>query len=177
MGPVRLRALRMTDLGMINIFHNDEEINALTGGRKRFVSAEYDEQWLKDKMLNNENQVYCGIAIDSLIGYTSLNNIDLVNRHADWGGIIIQQAMRGKGYGTQAALQMLKYGFHELGLEKISGQWLMQNMVSITMAKMIGFVQEGILRRDRFKNNQWYDMLIMSLLKEEFEIKYKEYYL
>jgi RimJ/RimL family protein N-acetyltransferase len=34
--------------------------------------------------------------------------------------------------------------------------------------KKVGFVQEGILRKSIFKNNKFIDMVIMSVLKDEF---------
>ena len=182
MKEIRLRALQMGDLASINYWHNDEEINALTCGQRRFVSVVLDEQWLRNKLLNNDDQVYCGIWLpeqgfsDALIGYTSLNNIDLVNRQAEWGGIVLDQSKRGQNYGTQAAMQILKYGFHELGLEKISGRWLVENVTSIAFAHLLGFQKEGVLRREVFKSNHWHDVLMMSVLKEEFEIKFKIYY-
>ena len=43
---VYLRAFEITDLTLINKWHNDDEINSLTGGNKYFVSSEYDKKWL-----------------------------------------------------------------------------------------------------------------------------------
>lgn len=177
---VYLRAFELKDLELINKWHNDVNLNSLTCGRKFFVSSLYDRNWIEDKILNNQNQVYCAICeveSNNMIGYSSLNSINYVNKNAFWGGIVIgDYKARNKGYASQAAFQLMKYGFYELGLIKITGKWLPENKISVFMAKNLGFKQEGLLRKDVYKNNQFYDVLIMSILKEEFEHKYCEFY-
>lgn len=169
-----LRAFEISDLEILNKWHNDEQLNMLTGGRKHFVSKEYDKKWLEDKMLNNSNQIYCGICCSEngeMIGYTSLINIDFVNRNAFWGGILIgNENARSKGYASKAAFLLMKHAFFELGLLKVYGEWLVENKVSTFMSKMIGFRQEGILRNHIYKNNAFHDVLIMAIFKEEYEI-------
>jgi ribosomal-protein-alanine N-acetyltransferase len=173
--PIFLRAFEISDLELLNKWHNDDQINILTGGRKHFVSKEYDKKWLEDKMLNNANQIYCAICCSEngkMIGYISLTGIDFVNRNAFWGGIIIGDLnARSKGYASKAAILLMNHAFFELGLLKVYGNWLAENKVSIFTAKMIGFKQEGILRSHIFKNNVLHDVLIMSILKNEFEQK------
>jgi ribosomal-protein-alanine N-acetyltransferase len=172
---ISLRAFELSDLMLLNAWHNDANINALTGGQQYFVSSEYDKKWIEDKIFNNQKHVYCMICNTSwAVGYISLTDINWVNRTANWGGVIIDPQHREKGAATQAALQMLEYGFFELGLQKITGKWLIENTVSIFMAKILGFVQEGVLRKDVFKGGQFHDIIIMSMLKEEFIEKYKD---
>lgn len=175
---IYLRAFEMKDLELLNRWHNDSEINTHTGGRKYFVSPDYDRKWLEEKIFNNQNQVYCAICeqlTSKMVGYISLNDIDLINRHAFWGGILIgDKNYRNKGVATQAAIKLLKYGFFEIGLNKIHGRWLTENKTSIFLGQMLGFRKDGLLRKEVFKNNQYYDVLIMSILKEEFEQKLTE---
>ena len=171
---VYLRAFETTDLELLNQWHNDEEINLLTTGRKYFVSSEYDKKWLENKMFDNNSQVYCAICeteSKKMIGYTGLTEIDYVNRKAFWGGLVIgDKAARNKGFATSASIQILKYGFCELGLNKIWAYWLDEHKTALfTTGKMLGFVKEGLLRQDVFKGNKFHDVIIMSLLKADFE--------
>ena len=72
-----------------------------------------------------------------------------------------------------AMKEMLDYGFHQLGLNKI---WLrvdIDNQRAIQSYKRMGYVEEGILRQDRLRNGKFIDRLRMSILKEEF-IKMKK---
>jgi ribosomal-protein-alanine N-acetyltransferase len=89
---VFLRAFEKDDLFLLNEWHNDENINSLTTGRKYFVSSEYDKKWIEERVLDNYNQVYCAICDNEtkkMVGYTSLTKIDYINRKAFWGGLII----------------------------------------------------------------------------------------
>ena len=169
-----LRAFEPDDLKLINEWHNDEDINSQTGGVKYFVSSFYDKKWLEDKMLNNRDNVYCAICEHEsakMVGYISLNNIDYRNRKADWGGIVLgDKTKRSKGYASEASFQILKYGFEELGLNKVTGYWLESNTASIIIGKLFGFRKEGTLRQDVFKNGEFRDVTVMSIIKEEYQV-------
>ncbi len=52
----------------------------------------------------------------------------------------------------------------------MSGSWLDDNKVSLFVGKMLGFQQEGVLRRYVYKSGRHHDMIIMSMLREEFEV-------
>jgi ribosomal-protein-alanine N-acetyltransferase len=174
---IYLRAFEPGDLELINKWHNDDEINSLTTGRKYFVSSEYDKKWLLDKMLDNKSQVYCAICEEvskKMIGYTGLTEIDYLNRKAFWAGLVIgDKSSRSKGYATSTSIKILSYGFYELGLNKIWGYWLDDHKTAqFTTGLMLGFVKEGLLREEVFKGNKFHDVFIMSLLKVDFE-KYK----
>lgn len=173
-----LRALELNDLDLIHKWQTDDNINKLTGGNKFFISKERVKRWIEDKIHNDTKQIYCAICecqSGNMIGYASLNNIDFINRKADWGGILIgDYEARNRGFASQAATLLMRHGFFELGLQKISGKFISSHQVSIFMAKMLGFKVEGTLRREVFKNNAYHDILLMSILKEEFEIKLSE---
>lgn len=168
-----LRAFEYEDLELIHQWHTDEEINLLTGGNKFFISKERERKWLEDKMLNDRNQIYCAICdteSSKIIGFTSLNEIDYINRKAFWGGLVIGDKLnRNKGFAASASIQILTYGFCELGLNKISGKWLLEHKTAIINGRMLGFITEGILRQEVFKVNKFHDVLVMSLLKANFE--------
>jgi len=170
---VYLRAFELEDYKLINAWRRDDAIYRLTAGDTHFVSSERDRKWVEDKIFENQHQVYLAICLredESMIGYLSLVGIDYRNGHAEWGGIVIgDEKHRGHGYSTQAAYLLLEYAFDELGVQRISGSWLDDHKVSQFMARMMGFQQEGVLRRSVYKGGRHHDVVIMSMLKEEFE--------
>jgi RimJ/RimL family protein N-acetyltransferase len=169
---VYLRAFEYSDLELINKWHNDDEINLLTGGNKYFVSSEYDKKWIENKMLDNLRDIYLGICLkndNKLIGYISINGIDYRNRTAIWGGIIIGfKNERGKGYAVEAANLMLDYVFNELGINCLYAYWLEKHTSSIKLGEKLGFKKEGILRERIFKSGQYNNEVVMSILAKEF---------
>ena len=125
---VYLRSFEYEDLKLIHQWHTNEGINMLTGWNKFFISKERERKWIEDKMLNDHNQIYCAICKDEnqkMMGYTSLNEIDYINWKAFWRGLVIgDKSNRNKWFATSALIQILTYGFYELGLNKITGKWL-----------------------------------------------------
>lgn len=55
-----------------------------------------------------------------------------------------------------------------MNLEKV---WLgvnAANMAALSCYKKAGFQEEGILRKEVFRNNKYYDIIRMSILREEY---------
>lgn len=168
-----LRAFEPDDFQKINTWRRDEEVYRLAGGNQYFVSSERDRQWVLDKIKNNQSEIYlamCLVENDLMIGYISLTGIDYRNSRAEWSGIVIgEKQYRGQGYATHAIYLLLEYAFDELGLHRISGYWLAENTTSLFVGKMMGFRQEGVLRDYVYKTGKRHDIIIMSMLKDEFE--------
>lgn len=59
----------------------------------------------------------------------------------------------GKGYGTEALVLMLDYGFGICNLHRIE--------------RKIGFQREGVQRDALFYNHQYHDSIPMSMLSSE----------
>lgn len=170
---IYFRAFEPDDYQRINLWRRDEEVYRLTAGNRLFVSAERDRQWVLEKSLGDKTEIYLAICLaenDLMIGYVSLADIDYRNGRAEWSGIVIgEKEYRGQGYATQAIYVLLEYAFDELGLHRVSGSWLAENSVSLFVGRMMGFHQEGVLRDYVFKDGKRHDLVIMSILKPEFE--------
>lgn len=170
---IYLRAFEPDDYRKINLWRRDEEVYRLTGGNRYFVSSERDRQWVLEKILDNQTEIYlamCLVENDAMIGYVSLHDIDYRNGRAEWSGIVIgEKEYRGQGFATQAIYLLLEYAFDELGLHRVSGSWLAENTTSLFVGKMMGFRHEGILRDYVYKCGKRHDMVIMSMLRPEFD--------
>jgi ribosomal-protein-alanine N-acetyltransferase len=170
---IYLRAFEPDDYKKINAWRRDEDVYRLTGGNRFFVSSERDKQWVLEKILNNQTDIYLAICLeenDAMIGYVSLSDINYRNGRAEWSGVVIgEKDYRGQGYATQAIYLLLEYAFDELGLHRVSGSWLAENTVSIFVGKMMGFRQEGVLRDYVYKEGKRHDMIVMSMLRPEFD--------
>ncbi|MEW5251338.1 UDP-4-amino-4,6-dideoxy-N-acetyl-beta-L-altrosamine N-acetyltransferase [Microbulbifer discodermiae] len=86
---------------------------------------------------------------------------------ADWGFYLAPGARRGAGklLGRSA----LSYGFKQLGLHKLCGQVLQFNERSIRLHKKLGFSQEGVLKEHYFDGSQYYSVICLRLLRDEWE--------
>ncbi|MFS0673685.1 GNAT family N-acetyltransferase [Ornithinibacillus sp. 179-J 7C1 HS] len=126
--------------------------------------------WIK--MCINKTNGYEQKAIETEegkhIGWVDLKNMDQLNKHAELGIAIGDKEYWGKGFGLAAMNEMLSWGFHELGLNKIWLRVEVDNEKAIRSYKHAGYVEEGILRQDRLRNGEFVDRLRMSILRQEF---------
>ena len=72
------------------------------------------------------------------------------------------------GYATEAAQEMLKYGFEKFGFNKIQGVCMSCNPASRRVMEKIGMKFEGTLRQDLLKDGIYYDIDRLSILKSEY---------
>ena len=103
----------------------------------------------------------------SAIGTVGLQNIDLRNRHAEFGRFMIPDIQyRNKGYGYQAVRLILEYSFDHLNLNRVYLDVLEYNSAAISLYEKMGFEQEGIKQKHIYKNGRYHNLICMSLLKE-----------
>ena len=74
----------------------------------------------------------------------------------------------GQGIMTEALDAMLKFGFEDYGFNRIVAKVMKGNAGSIKVLQKLGFVQEGILRESLYKNGQYHDLIVFSILKSEY---------
>ncbi len=74
----------------------------------------------------------------------------------------------GNGYCSEAARALLAYGFHQLQLNRIFAEHFASNPASGRVMQKIGMTYEGTLRQHMCKWEQFEDMKVYSILREEF---------
>lgn len=101
-----------------------------------------------------------------LIGAIGLH-LDLANRKAEIG-YWIGKSFWNKGYVSEALQRILQFGFEELHLNKMYASHFPYNPASGKVLEKNGFVYEGTLCQEIFKNNQFLDIKRYGFLKENF---------
>jgi ribosomal-protein-alanine N-acetyltransferase len=84
-------------------------------------------------------------------------------------GFFIGPPHRGRGYAREAVSILLDHLLNELKLNKVMAQTGEFNEPSIKLLKSLGFSLDGRLRRHHTIGDTYYDDLLFSLLKDEFE--------
>ena len=99
-----------------------------------------------------------------------LSNIDYISGTAILGIVFGDKEKRGKGYGLEATQLLFKYAFDMLNLRKILSYAISCNKATLRMHEKIGFIEEGRLKKHIFFSNEYFDVIILSLFKENFRI-------
>lgn len=100
------------------------------------------------------------------IGVCGLTSIDQVNRRAEFS-LYVDPDKWGKGYGERGLRTLLLHGFKNLGLHCIWGESFAGNP-AMRMFDKIGFKQDGKHRKFYFRDGQFVDSHIFSILGSEF---------
>jgi RimJ/RimL family protein N-acetyltransferase len=79
------------------------------------------------------------------IGECDLSAIDPHHRRAEVGFLFRRDAW-GKGYAGEAMARVMRYGFEELGLERLEARFHAGNEASRKLLERLGFAPEGMLR-------------------------------
>ena len=101
-----------------------------------------------------------------LIGVIELRDFDRDHRQVELG-FWIAASCWGSGYATEAALEVVRYGFSRLGVNRIYAHHMLRNPASGAVLQKIGMKQEGVLRERVRKWDVYEDVAIYSLLRAD----------
>ncbi len=79
------------------------------------------------------------------IGECDLSDIDLQHKRAEVG-FLFRRTAWGQGYAREAMERVLRFGFEDLGLERLSARFHAGNEPSRKLLEKLGFACEGTLR-------------------------------
>jgi RimJ/RimL family protein N-acetyltransferase len=101
------------------------------------------------------------------IGVISLMNISEANDSAELSVIVGHPDDRHHGYGAEAIDTILRYGFEELGLNRVGLSVFEFNEDAISTYGRLGFREEGHLRQALKRDGAFHDAVLMSVLEPE----------
>jgi RimJ/RimL family protein N-acetyltransferase len=167
------RAIEPGDAEFINAMRRMDNMTALTGEAPRFVSLEREKKFVNDIIFGDRQDMFyvaiCENGSDKIIGYTRVSEIDYFNRSCFWSGLKIDPSCAGKGYGLQTTLLILKHVFENLGMQRCIGMCFEEHTAMRKILDKAGYKMEGIQRRFQYKNGEFKDMCLYSVLSEEYE--------
>lgn len=169
---VILRSIEEEDLKFLRDIHNDPEIEKFTGGWSFPLSIRDQKLWFEKFSKNNSTirliiEEKCS---HEPIGMTGLWNINWKDRNAHAGIMLVNnKKYRRKGYGTDSVMSLMRYAFEELNLKRLDGDIIEYNKPNLGLyLKKCGWKKEGIRRQYIFKNNMYFDNILVGILKEEY---------
>ncbi len=107
------------------------------------------------------------LADDRLVGQCTLFRTDVRNRYGTIGIVIPAPRNRQRGYGTDALRILVNYGFKELNLHRLEIEVFAFNESAIRVYEKVGFKREVVKRQAVYRDGQYSDSLIMSILRQE----------
>lgn len=168
---IRLRAPERHDVPRFTQWLNDSDILA---GLLLYLpmSLAEEEKWFENMLARPAAEHPLVIEVRQgdewlPVGNCGFHNIDWRCRAAEVGIFIGEKSLWNQGYGSEAMQLLLKHGFETLNLNRIALDVYETNPRAIRSYEKVGFVHEGRKRQAMYKNGQYLDILLMSVLREE----------
>ncbi len=108
--------------------------------------------------------VDCG---GDFVGLAGFSNFDAARGVGRFYIVLGDEAFWGKGLGTAVAKRVVEVGFVDLGLRKISSDYLAPNAAAAKVHERAGFAIDGRLRDDAWRQGRWVDRVLASILRDE----------
>lgn len=100
------------------------------------------------------------------IGMVRLSIASVEHRQGNIG-FSFDGTIRGKGYASEAMQAVLRFGFAELGLHRITALADVENARSHAVLRKLGFRQEGRLQQNFSVRGEWRDCDLFAILRSE----------
>ena len=165
-----LRGIEKIDLMNIVNWINDSKVTYyLVIGEKPAHLELITEQW--ERGIKSSDEITFTIVEkrkNKMIGWCGFYSINWISRAAEYRIFIGDKNYWNKGFGTEVTKLLLKYGFEKLNLNKVFLGVNAANRGALRSYEKAGFVKEGVLREEVYRNNQYYDAIRMSVLRKEY---------
>jgi RimJ/RimL family protein N-acetyltransferase len=174
---IRLRRDERTDIPEFVKWLNDPEVRRYLSFMMP-ISMANEELWFENmlRLLAAEQPFAIEIRKTSyekeaetwqMIGNCSFMDMDHTARSAEVGLFIGDKSCWNKGYGTEVMRLLLQFGFETLNLNRIFLRVDEHNKGGIRAYHKAGFVEEGRLRQAVYRDGEYFDFLIMSVIRSE----------
>lgn len=170
---IRLRAVERHDLPRFVSWLNDPDVRENLQMLMPLSEAQ-EESWFVEMLKQPlyEQPLVIEVRDGSgwiAVGDCSFHKIDWRIAMAEVGIFIGDRAYWNLGYGTEAMQLLLDIGFKTLNLNRVFLRVYETNPRAIRAYEKAGFVHEGRLRQAEFRNGRYIDVLLMSVLRSEWQ--------
>ena len=102
-----------------------------------------------------------------MIGTCGFTRFDLPNNSAEIG-YVLNPEYHGKGYATEAAKIVMRFGFEELGLHRIEAKHMIGNDASHRVMEKLGMREEGTFKDSYYVRREYRTVTVCAILENEY---------
>jgi RimJ/RimL family protein N-acetyltransferase len=171
---LRLRPLRERDYEEFHALHSDPDVarylyhephdrtatSELMSERMPLVEIEYEGDRLSLAMESTETR--------AMVGQCTLFYKSEDHQQGEIGYLLLPKYW-GRGYASEASIELLRLGFEGMKLHRIIGRCDARNAGSAGVMARIGMRLEAHLVENEFVKGEWTDELIYAMLATEWD--------
>lgn len=125
--------------------------------------------YLQNRYASGEFFDWAVVCKDSgkMIGTFGFTRFDFKNDGGEIG-YVLNPEYHGKGIATEILGRVIRYGFENLGLERIECRFMVKNIASRRVMEKNGMQFEGFRRKGMLVKGEYKDIGICSIIREDF---------
>lgn len=167
---IKLRNLEKLDKEYFFLWLRDNEVikYSLSVFQKMKSNSEISH-WFDKLLLDNSsyNKAIVDDENKKLIGYAGISQLNEINISGEYFIFIGDKSYHRKGIGSFVTKEIVKNGFKELGLNRIMLTVSAKNIGAIKAYTNANFKVEGIMRQAFYRDGEFHNKIIMSILRDE----------
>ena len=154
---------------LLMLFGNPEVVKFI--GMQPIKTIEQANEWLKwmGGFFAAKDGLRWGITLQdgTFVGSAGLHRWNKEAQYAQIGCDIAYKFW-GNAYGQEAMRAIIEFGWGQMKLNRIEAEIVSGNEGSVHVVEKLGFKKEGLLRQRLLKGGKFYDVLIYSVLRNEY---------
>jgi RimJ/RimL family protein N-acetyltransferase len=166
---VILRAFEREDAERCYRWMNDPSIVRTLKSRYP-IAFQHEIDWLDRAMRGSGDERHFAIERKddrAHIGNASIHEIDWVSRTAAFGLFIGEPTAWNRGFGSDAIGTLKRFAFDEMNLRKLRINVFDYNDRAKHVLEAHGFIIEGRLRREFYREGTYHDIVVFSVFRDE----------
>jgi RimJ/RimL family protein N-acetyltransferase len=165
---VRLRPVAEEDLPLLYRLSSDP----VGAGEHEWFGwrnpRDYPRRWAEDGLLGDDGGVVIVERESDRLGALSWRKVPTSYGSHCWEiGVSLVPEARGLGYGTRAQRMLVEYLFAHTQVNRIQAATEITNVAEQRALEKAGFTREGVLRGCGFRDGQWRDGVLYSILRAD----------
>jgi RimJ/RimL family protein N-acetyltransferase len=126
------------------------------------------KSWAESGLLDDNSGVLIVLHGTDRVGVVDWHRAQLGRAASYWSiGIGVAPEFRGRGYGTQAQRDLVRYLFAHTPVNRVEATTEIANVAEQRALEKAGFTREGVLRGASFRQGRYRDYAVYGVLRDE----------
>lgn len=166
--PVILRPVFEDDLPLLESFLTDPEATGPFQWHGWTDPGRWRRRWAEDGLLGDDGGQLMVTAGADVHGFVAWRKVAATRSSYWWNtGIQLLPKARGRGIGTRAQRELVRYLFAHTPVVRIEADTETANTAEQRALEKCGFTREGVLRSAVFRDGRWRDVVRFSVLRDD----------
>ncbi|RJS58881.1 GNAT family protein [Bacillus sp. PK3_68] len=151
------------------VYEYTSEVNVMKYIPEGVLTKEDVKEFI-NKNKDDAAEKFAVVLIDENIVIGHIVFLKYFGEHTYEIGWVFNPKYHNRGYASEAARAVLKFGFEKMKLHRIIATCQPENIPSYRVMEKIGMRREGYFKKCIPKENEWWDEYYYAILEEEWKI-------